>query len=493
MKTYQKNVIARGQSPRSNLFCWKQPYSLLFALFLLITVLVSNGCTEDIKEPAVAGIFYPSDPGELKKTVDGFLSKAEKVKADGKLIALISPHAGYKYSGQVAAFGYKQIKESSINKIILIGPSHRVSFKGASVYIKGSFKTPLGNVKIDEKLAKEILNEAADVRFFPDAFEKEHSLEVQLPFLQTVLGDFTMVPVLTGSPTRQAFEHLVSNLTDLIDERTLLIASTDLSHYHEYQKAKDMDSKIISSIERLSVIDTERLLRTGEAELCGAFPVLITIEVARRSGANLGLLLRYENSGDVTGEKSNVVGYSSIGLFKNILTDSDKAELLTIARNTVAEYVTNGKTPAIEIRNPKLKSDGAVFVTIKKNDSLRGCIGHIQPIMPLYQSVVKNAIAACSGDPRFPPLRKEELEDIEVEISILSHLNTLKNVNDIQVGKHGLVIRKGLQRGLLLPQVATENGWDRETFLEQLCVKAGLPHGAWKNAELYIFTAESIK
>jgi AmmeMemoRadiSam system protein B/AmmeMemoRadiSam system protein A len=474
----------------------RNPVSLLFAFiifFYLVTIPLSSGCTENVKEPAVAGMFYPSDTNELKKTVDVFLSKVEKVKADGKLIALISPHAGYRYSGQVAAFGYKQIKDSSINKVILIGPSHRVSFKGASVYIKGSFKTPLGNVKINEKFANDLLNEFADVKFFPDAFEKEHSLEVQLPFLQTVLGDFTIVPILISSPTKQTFEHLVSSLTDVIDERTLLIASTDLSHYHDYQTAKEMDSKIISSIQRLSVFETEKLLRTGEAELCGAFPVLITIEVARRLGANLGVLFKYENSGDITGEKSNVVGYASIGLFKNTLTDADKAELLTIARNAIAEYVKTGMSLELQIQNTKLKSDGAVFVTIKKNGSLRGCIGHIQPIMPLYQSVVKNAIAACSSDPRFPPLRKEELEDIEIEISILSPLNTLKNVNGIQIGKHGLVIKKGLQRGLLLPQVATENGWDRETFLEQLCVKAGLPRGEWKDAELYTFTAEIIK
>lgn len=453
----------------------------------------STGCADNIKEPAVSGIFYPSDPEELKKTISTFFSKATKVETEGDLIALISPHAGYRYSGQVAAAGFNQIEYSKKNKIILIGPSHYVRFKGASVFTKGSFKTPLGNIKIDEKLANTLLNDTADVKFLPDAFEKEHSIEVQLPFLQMTMKDFTIVPILIGTPTRQTLEHLISGLSKIMDENSLIIASTDLSHYHDYQTAREMDSKIISSIQRLSTIETENLLRKGESELCGAFPVLITIEVAKMKGANIGVLFKYENSGDVTDSKNNVVGYASIGLFRTPFTDTEKAELLKIAKKAIDEYVRNDKILNLEINNPKFKSDGAVFVTIKKKGLLRGCIGHIEPIMPLYESVLKNAIAACSSDPRFPPLKKEELKDVEVEISILSPLNKIENVNDIEIGKHGLVIKKGSHRGILLPQVATENKWNRQTFLEQLCFKAGLPPQTWKEAELYSFTAEIIK
>ncbi len=469
--------------------------NFIFFISLVVSLIIplSIGCAENIKEPSVAGIFYPSDPKELKETINTFFSKATKVETEGDLIALISPHAGYRYSGQVAATGFKQIKDSKKNKIILIGPSHHVRFKGASVFTKGSFKTPLGNIKIDEKLANSLLNDDADVKFFPYAFEKEHSIEVQLPFLQMTVKDFTIIPILISTPTRQTLEHLISSLSKIIDENTLIIASTDLSHYHDYQTAKEMDGKIISSIQRLSTMETENLLRNGKSELCGAFPVLITIEVAKRKGANIGVLFKYENSGDVTDEKNSVVGYASIGLLRNPLTNSEKDELLKIAKKAIDEYVTNGKSLSLEIQNPKLKSDGAVFVTIKKNGALRGCIGHIQPIMPLYQSVLKNAIAACSSDPRFPPLTKEELKDIEVEISVLSPLNIVENINDIQIGKHGLVISKGSRHGILLPQVAIENRWDRETFLEQLCFKAGLPSQAWKEAELYSFTAEIIK
>jgi AmmeMemoRadiSam system protein B/AmmeMemoRadiSam system protein A len=465
----------------------------LFIVFCFFLIVFPLGCKAEIKEPSAAGTFYPSDKKELKEMVERFLSKAEKVPVNGKLLALISPHAGYIFSGQVAAYGYKNIEGRDIKKVIIIGPSHYTAFKGASVYTKGSFRTPLGTVTINERLAEGLLNEAADVRFYPEAYEKEHSIEVQLPFLQTVLKDFTIVPIIIGSPTKQTFEYLTSRLAEMLDENTLLVVSTDLSHYHDYSTAKEMDSKAIAAVERLSVIDTERLMRTGEAELCGSYPVLIAMEAVRRAGANIGVLLKYANSGDVTNDRNRVVGYASIGIYKSPLTEEEKKELLSLARNTITEYVTNEKVPEIKMKNPKLKADGAVFVTIKRNGLLRGCIGHIQPIMPLYQSVVRNAVAACSSDPRFPSMKKDELKDMDIEVSVLSPLEPLKDVKNVQVGKHGLVIVKGMQSGLLLPQVAQELGWDRETFLEQICAKAGLPRGAWKDADLYTFTAEIIK
>ncbi|MBS1112337.1 MAG: hypothetical protein H6Q92_99 [Nitrospirae bacterium] len=468
-------------------------WTILLTLSFLLTCLVGTGCTDNIKEPSVAGTFYPADKKELKDTIDTFLSKANRIPGEGNIIALISPHAGYRYSGQVAAYGYKHIQDRDIRKIILIGQSHHEGFKGASVYTNGSFKTPLGNVEIDEKSAKKLLNENADVKFYPEAFAKEHSIEVQLPFLQSMLKDFTIIPLLIGSPTRQTFEHLISELTEMMDGQTLMIASTDLSHYHGYSEAVEMDSKLISAIERLSVMNAGELVQTGKSEMCGSIPVIIAMEVAKRHGANLGVLFNYANSGDVTQEKDKVVGYASMGLIRSPYTDVEKKELLSIARNAITEFVTDKKTIEVDMKNPKLRTDGAVFVTIKEKGSLRGCIGHVQAIMPLYQSVIKNAIAASSSDPRFPPMTKDELQDIEIEISILSPMQKLKDVKNIQIGKHGLVIRKGSQSGLLLPQVPIEQGWDRQTFLKQICAKAGLPEYAWKDAELYTFTAEIIK
>ena len=468
-------------------------WTISLTICFLLTCLTTTGCTENVKEPSVAGTFYPSDRKELKDTVETFLSRAKNITGEGKIIALISPHAGYRYSGQVAAYGYRQLQGRDIRKIILIGQSHHETFRGASVYPSGVFKTPLGDVGIDAKSSKTLLNEHAQVTFYPAAFAKEHSLEVQLPFLQSVLNDFMIIPVLIGNPSKETFDHLISALTELIDDTTLMVASTDLSHYHGYQQAIDMDSKIISAIERLSVMNAGELIQSGKSEMCGAVPVIIAMEVAKRHGANRGVLFKYANSGDVTQEKDRVVGYASMGLVKSTYSDDEKRELLSLAREAITEYVTNGKEIERKIMNPKLKTDGAVFVTIKQNGSLRGCIGHVQPVMPLYQSVIKNAIAASSGDPRFPPMTKDELANIEIEISILSPLQKLKNVKSIETGRHGLVIRKGARSGLLLPQVATEQGWDRQTFLRQLCAKAGLPEYAWKDAELYTFTAEIIK
>jgi hypothetical protein len=466
-----------------------------FILTVSCLLLLPNsiGCAENIKDPAVAGIFYPADKKALKESVEGFLSRVKKGHKDGKLIALISPHAGYRFSGHVAAYGFSELKDSAIQKVILIGAAHHAAYKGASVYTTGSFRTPLGEVLINEQLAKKLLDDEADVRFYPEAYAKEHSIEVQLPFLQTVLKDFTIVPILIGSPTKKTFDHLIEVLSNIFDEKTLIIASTDLSHYHDYAIAKEMDGKVISEIERLSVTDTAKLLQSGQSELCGMYPVMVTIEIARRAGANYGMLFKYANSGDVTNEKEKVVGYASIGLLKSPYTESEKKELLSLAKDSIEEYIVKGKVQERTIHNPKFRTEGAVFVTIKKNGSLRGCIGHVQPVMSLSQSIIKNAISASSGDPRFPPMDKDELKDIEIEVSILSPLIPLRDINDIRIGKHGLVIRKGMQSGIFLPQVATEFGWDRDTFLEQLCVKAGLPKSAWKDAELHTFTAEVIK
>jgi AmmeMemoRadiSam system protein B/AmmeMemoRadiSam system protein A len=466
--------------------------------FFIVTVccLLLLPCSigaETVKEPSVAGTFYPADKSALRGSVEKFLSAVEKPQRNGRLIALVAPHAGYRFSGQVAAYGYKEIQDSAIQKVILIGASHHVGFKGASIYTAGSFRTPLGDVKINEPLANKLLDDTADVTFYPEAYSREHSLEVQLPFLQAVLKDFSIVPILIGTPTKKTYDHLIDTLSEMIDEKTLIIASTDLSHYHDYTSAMAMDGKIISAIERLSAGDTAKLLQSGQSELCGVYPVLITMEVARRAGADYGMLFKYANSGDVTNEKEKVVGYSSMGFIASPLSDNEKKELLTLAKDTIEQYVSSGRVAERNTQNPRFRADGAVFVTIKKNGSLRGCIGNIQPVMSLYQSVIKNAIAAASGDPRFSPLSKEDLADIEVEVSILSPLLPLKDTGNIQVGKHGLVIRKGGQSGILLPQVPAEFGWDRDTFLEMVCLKAGLPKNAWKDAELHIFTAEVIK
>ncbi|MBM4140189.1 MAG: AmmeMemoRadiSam system protein B [Nitrospira sp.] len=465
----------------------------LTAVCLLLTSFLIE-CSGEIKEPSVAGTFYPAQKDTLKKMVDDFLSKASRSSYSGKLIALVSPHAGYKFSGQVAAYSYKQFEGRDIKTVILIGSSHYKNFSGISVYAKGSMRTPLGDVKVNEKIARALLNENADIRFYRDAFEREHSLEVQLPFLQKVVKDFTIVPILTGTLTKKSFEYLTERLIEILreDEKTIIVASTDLSHFHDYNTAMTMDRKMIDAIERMSIGDIEGYLMSRDAEMCGGYAVIITMAVARGLGANNGLLYKYANSGDITNDRDRVVGYAAMGLYKTALTKEDKNELLSLARRAIVDYVMNKKILEIEMKNPRLKANGAVFVTIKKNGNLRGCIGNIHPVKPLYQAVISNAISASSRDPRFLPMNKEELKDMDIEISILSAIEPLKDTRRIEIGTHGLYIVKEQRSGLLLPQVAKEHGWDRDMFLEQLCMKAGLPKDAWRNAKLYRFSAEII-
>jgi AmmeMemoRadiSam system protein A len=223
--------------------------------------------------------------------------------------------------------------------------------------------------------------------------------------------------------------------------------------------------------------------------------VLVTMMVGRNLGATNGVLYKYANSGDVTGDRSRVVGYAAMGLYKSPLTEEQKRELLALARKTVVDHVSGRKTPEPDQKDPRLSANGATFVTINRNHMLRGCIGNIQPVMPLSRSVISNAVAASSRDPRFPPMRPEELKDMEVEVTILSPLERTDDAQQIRVGTHGVYLEKAGRSAVFLPQVPVEQGWDLKTYLEQLCIKAGLPGDAWKDkdARLSVFTADIVK
>ena len=452
---------------------------------------------DEVKEPAVAGAFYPADGRELARAVDGYLANAASETPDGRLIALIAPHAGYMYSGPVAAYSYRKLAGRTVDTVIVIGASHFFSYAGASVYAEGSMRTPLGVVKINERIARSLLNEKAGVTFFRDPFAKEHSIEVQLPFLQRTLKDVTIVPILMGAPTQASISHLADQLTEIMrkNERVIIVASTDLSHYHDALTTVGKDRKVIDAVTRMSVEDLQGLLASSDGEACGGYPVLLTMMVSRKLGATNGVLYKYANSGDVTGDKSRVVGYAAMGLYKSPLSEQQKQELLTLARMTVVDFVKNKRTPEPEMKDPRLLANGATFVTINRNHQLRGCVGNIQPVMPLYRSVIGNAVAASSRDRRFPPMTPAELADMEVEVTVLSPLEPLDDVKNIRIGTHGLYLIRGQQGGVFLPQVPVEQKWDLPTYLEQLCYKAGLPKDAWKDkdAQLFIFSADIIK
>jgi AmmeMemoRadiSam system protein A len=241
------------------------------------------------------------------------------------------------------------------------------------------------------------------------------------------------------------------------------------------------------------VEDLEQRLRSGEGEMCGGFPVIFTMAVARKLGATHGVLYKSANSGDVTNEKARVVGYAAMGLYKGALTTDERQVLLSLAKKTVDQYVKYGHMPEYTATDKRLAANGATFVTINRNGNLRGCIGNIEPVMPLYRSVIMNAVAACSQDPRFAPMTREELTNLEIEVTVLSPLEALQDIKDIRIGTHGLYIMKGGNAGILLPQVASEYNWNVPTFLEQVSLKAGLPRDAWKTSQLFSFTADIIK
>lgn len=468
-----------------------------------------------VRKPAVAGAFYPANPSELKEMIKDFFNNAKLTKqTDKKLTGLIVPHAGYIYSGGVAAYSYKAIQNpDEIETVIILGLSHRAPLRGISVFQGTAYETPLGILTIDEEIATELIDADEGIVFSESAHAAEHSIEVQLPFIQTLFKNVKIVTALFGYPDPVATQKFVDKVVDIAKRKKLLIiASSDFSHYHDYKTAQKMDKSAIDSILKLSVKELMAKNQNKDAELCGIYPVLALLQIMEKLGAVDAKLLHSANSGDVPyGGKDQVVGYAAIAFYASgddlkkataykAKTHSDdelgreeKKRLLEIAKKTIHEHVNNNKRLKInDIINPKLLTKNGAFVTIKKRGMLRGCIGNFTSDAPLYETIIEMAISASSHDPRFPPVTEGELANLELEISVLSPLRRITDVNEIEVGKHGIYIIKGFYRGVLLPQVATEYGWDRKTFLEQTCNKANLPKDAWKDkdTEILIFSAQ---
>jgi len=462
---------------------------------------------EDVRPPAVAGAFYTSDPEALSVQIKDFINKVPKKKLPGKIIALISPHAGYMYSGQVAAYGYKLIEDKNFDTVMVIAPSHRVSFHGASVYPKGAYQIPLGLIPVDSELAQQLIKQDASISYVRQAHTQEHSLEVQLPFLKSLLGDFRLMPIVM-SPYYDfaACESLSESIYKVVkDKNVLIVASSDLSHFHPYNTAVKLDKIVIDHVKNFDAKALFQDTSSGRCEACGAGPMITTMLLAKKLGANKSELLYYANSGDVTGDKSGVVGYMSAVFYKNPeqkkvkkagielgLSDEEKEILHKIAKAAIESQCYKKPFTEIAITSETLKEKRGAFVTLHKHGNLRGCIGYIRAQKPLYETIREMASAAAFHDSRFKPVTKDELKDIEIEISVLTPLKKIDSIEEIEVGKHGIYITKGLYSGILLPQVATEYRWDRKTFLEHTCTKAGLPTDAWKekDTEIYTFSAD---
>lgn len=457
-------------------------------------LLASVAIAAPVREPAVAGSFYPGEAKALQTMVDGFLDQAAAPPVEGSLVALVAPHAGYVYSGATAGYSYRRLRGSAIRRVILVGPAHRMPVNGAALVSRGSWRTPLGDVPIDEPLARQLLT-IAGTSDDPRPFAQEHSLEVQLPFLQRALKEVSIVPILIGSPAATTITGLADRIAGVLraDPTTILVCSTDLSHYYDAATAHGLDDRVIDAVRRMAIGDLENLLRSGSGEACGGWPLLLTMAAARGAGATNGTLYRYADSGETSGDRNRVVGYAAMGLYRTPLAAERGRELLRLARQTVVAQVRKEPLPEAECTDPRLAADGAAFVTLKrKNGELRGCIGAILPVESLCRSVRNNAVAAASRDYRFNPVRPDELPDLTLEITVLSPLEPVTDLNDIRIGTHGVYLQAQGTGSVFLPQVAPEQGWDLNTTLQQLARKAGLPADGWKTGQLYRFTAEIV-
>ncbi len=469
---------------------------------------------KSIRKPAVAGQFYTSEPEALREEIETYLSRAELPDITGDIFALISPHAGYMYSGHVAAAGYALLEEGQFETVVVISPCHVEYFRFASIYEGDAYETPLGLVEIDKELSKEIASRSDLVKIGPDGHETgpqgrgEHSLEVQIPFLQVALGDFRIVPIVMGDQSADMVDGLGEALAGALAGRNVLIvASTDLSHFHDDKTAKKLDGEFIARLEAFDVDGLMSSISSGKTEACGGGPSAAAMIASTGLGGTGCTILKYANSGDISGDRGNVVGYVSAVITGDrdrgtsymgggsVGEDVDRKTrlfLLRYARSIIREKL-GMKTEDIEKpASPILGENRGGFITLKINDRLRGCIGYIEAVKPLLETVAEMTYSAAFSDYRFEPVAKEEVDDLTIEISVLSPVRETKDPSEIEVGRHGIIISALGQRGLLLPQVAVEHGWDRDTFLDQTCVKAGLPRDAWKKSmtTIEIFSAE---
>lgn len=489
---------------------------IMIVAFLIFLFSCTNSSSEEARKASAAGAFYPADKEELAREVNVFLANVKKADIKGRALAVIVPHAGYVYSGQVAAHGFKQLAGRKINTVVLICNSHTAYFPGIAIDDRDVWQTPLGLIKADKKLADELVKSDELIKYNSNVHDRDHTIEVQLPFLHAALeGDFKIVPVLFGNAHDDSYKKLALSLADNLGEDDIVVISTDMSHYPSYEDANRIDQETLEVIKKQDIAKLEahianvinQNISREQTVLCGIDGVKTIIEFCNILDGCKIAILKYANSGDVDiGDKSSVVGYSSIVIYKpsndsgeegaimkeEYLNKEEKKKLIAIAKASIIEAVGGKRQPGVEVTEERLKENCGAFVTIKKHGRLRGCIGYIVAVKPLYETVKDVARSAAINDNRFSPMTEEELKDIEIEISALTPLKRIYDVEEIEVGKHGIVMKKGFYSGLLLPQVATEYGWDRKTFLEHTCMKAGLPTDAWKDesVEIYIFSAE---
>lgn len=448
---------------------------------------------QSVLQPGVAGRFYPGDPETLSRDLQGYLSAASR-PADMTAKAIIAPHAGYIYSGAIAASAYKLLEGQEIDRVVLLGPSHHAGFRGVALPDVQAMRTPLGDIKLDRDSMIRLQQEP-DVDWFTDAFRPEHSLDVQLPFLRHILGDsFILLPMLVGDVTPDRLDTLLEMVWG--GDETLVVISSDLSHFHSYEDAEKIDSASCQAIETLN----SGMLQGGNA--CGCRAVNGLLARARRLDMRATTLDR-RNSGDTAGSKDKVVGYGAWA-FEYARTaklpENERQMLRDAAATTIRHGVVHGKPPGIDLNSfpPRLRTRRASFVTITIAGQLRGCIGSVEAHAPLLTDVVSSAFKAAFSDPRFRPLSEAELRQIEVKVSILGAFRPIAaDSPDILLGnlepdRDGLIITGDGKRALFLPSV-WESLPEPQRFLSSLMQKAGMRPDVWpRDMQAFRFTTESF-
>jgi AmmeMemoRadiSam system protein B/AmmeMemoRadiSam system protein A len=491
--------------------------------------------TKRIRRAQVSGSWYPGDKEHLIPFLDEMLAEVKPPKVDGKIMALISPHAGYRFSGKAAATGYALLRGQNIRRVIVLAISHHLPFRGASIPDVTHFETPLGLIPLDSAAVAR-LRRSSVVSAVERAETEEHSLEMQLPLLQRVLPNFSLVPILVGRMSDADYAELANVLAEIVDAHTLVVASSDFTHRgdnygYEVPTGKGTIQERLARVDDGSVEQILKLRRRGLLDhadrtgttICGLHPIALLLELLGKFPGTRGQVVSRYTSGDVTSDWSSSVTYIDVAFTGKWpesskleaaraggermfpLSEEDRAALLKLARTSLEASVHKGafdnavkKVVAI---TPSLERKAGAFVTLKckmsddgrcigRGDDLRGCIGTIEPTDSVYNTVATRAASAALEDTRFPhTVSVPELPFITIEISVLTPPVPVKSADEIVIGKHGIILSVGWNRATFLPQVAPEQGWDRETTLRHLARKAGLPEDAWKKAEYRVYEA----
>ena len=485
----------------------------------------------EVRPPAVAGSFYPADAAELRAEVRRFLA-AGPTSAQAP-VAVIAPHAGYVFSGATAGKAFAALRGTKASRVILMGPSHRVGFGGGALPASGikAFATPLGELPIDAQ-AVEKLRGKAGFAGPARAHDGEHCLEVELPFVQETLGTVPIVPILVGAQTdRQLAGAMARDLAELVGPGTVIVVSSDFTHhgpsygYSPFGRDSTLPGRLEElgrrTAERAAAIDPRGFaaqVEVSEDTVCGVRPIGVLLELLAHAFSGTGTVVDVTTSAKVSRSTDMVVTYASIqfvgqwGAWRpeppqpelGTLTPEERRATVALARATLQTYLGHGPELARWFGEHRavgnLAARSGVFVTINNSGEravregrLRGCIGVIEAREPLVDAVMHAAVSAAH-DPRFPALQPRELAGVEVEVSVLSPMKHVPGPDAIVLGTHGVLLGKGGRSAVFLPQVATETGWDRDTFLSHLAEKAGLPADAWRRgATFQVFTAQVIE